>query len=123
MPIRNEVERNSLASRYALDAPHGALFTADPGTTGSATGEVPATGSPAYARKTITGNWATGAASGSAVTGSAVFDVPSGTTVAFIGVASSAVHGAATIRDSFDSVDQAFSSQGTYTVSFTYTQS
>lgn len=123
MPIRTEAQRNALASQYALAAPFGTLHTADPGTSGTATAEVTATGSPAYARKTITGNWATGTAASSAVTGSAVFDVPSGTTVEYAGVASSNVHAAATIRDSYDTPTQAFSSQGTYTVTYTYTQS
>lgn len=122
MAIGVEAQRNELASAYALAAPYGTLHTANPGTTGTATAEVTG-GSPAYARKTITGNWATGTASSSAVTGSAVFDVGSGVTVEWAGVASTNVAGAATIRDSYDTPTQNFSSQGTYTVTYTYTQS
>lgn len=119
MPIRTLAQRNALATRYGVEAPNGCLFTADPGTGGAATGEVSG-GSPAYARKA----WNWGAASNSAITSAATpFDVPSGTTVAFIGVAVSAVAGTADVRDSFDSVDQPFASQGTYTVTATYTQS
>jgi hypothetical protein len=106
-----------------LEAPNGFLATADPGTTGTATTEVTATGSPAYARKAITGNWATGAASASSVTGSATFDVPSGTTVTHAGVAVSATRGTADVRDAGTVPSQAFASQGTYQVTFTYTQS
>jgi hypothetical protein len=92
MAIRVLAQRNALAAQYATASPNGAIFTADPGTSGAATGEVTG-GSPAYARKAITGNWATATASASAVTGSATFDVASGTTVTFAGVCVSAVRG------------------------------
>lgn len=117
MAIRNLSTRNVLATAYGTDNPYGALFTADPGTSDSATGEVTG-GSPAYARKAL--SW--GAASASAITSAAtVFDVPSGTTVTYFAVASAT--SGATIGDSVAVTSQAFASQGTYTVTATYTQS
>lgn len=118
MAIATLAQRNALATAYASAAPDGALFTADPGTSGSATGEVTG-GSPAYARKSC--GW--GAASASAVSGSATFDVPSGTTVTFFGVTASATAGTADVRDRVSITSQAFASQGTYTITPTYTQS
>ncbi len=117
MAIRNLTQRNAMATQYGVAAPNGAIFTADPGTSDTATGEVTG-GTPAYARKAI----AWGAASASAITGAPVFDVPSGTTVTFAAVANTATAGAATIRDSVAVTSQAFASAGTYTVTYTYTQ-
>jgi hypothetical protein len=118
MAIRNLSTRNTLATAYGTANPYGALFTADPGTSGSATGEVTG-GSPAYARKAL--SW--GAVSASVITsGATVFDVPSGTTVAYFGVCTSITAGAATVGDSASVTSQAFASQGTYTVTATYTQ-
>jgi hypothetical protein len=128
MAIAILAERNSLAAKYATDAPNGCLFTgassgaADPGTTGTTTTEVTTTGSPAYARKAIGGNWASATASASAVTGTATFDVPSGTTVYFAGVAVSATRGTADLRDYAAVTAQPFASQGTYAATYTYTQ-
>lgn len=118
MAIRTLAQRNALATAYGTAAPNGALFTADPGSSGAATNEVTG-GSPAYARKSL----AWGAASASAITGGATFDVPSGVTTAFFGTTVSAVATTADVRDTFDIVDQAFASQGTYTITTTYTQS
>jgi hypothetical protein len=119
MPIRNASTRNVLAAAYGTDNPWGCLFTGDPGTADAATNEVTG-GSPAYARKAL--SW--GAPSASAiVSGATVFDVPSGTTVTYFGVASSSTAAAATVGDSVSVTSQAFASQGTYTVTATYTQS
>ena len=118
MAIATLAQRNALASAYATAAPFGALFTADPGTSGSVTGEVTG-GSPAYARKSM----AWGAAAASAVTGAPVFDVGSGVTVTFFGVTVSGTAGTADLRDRVGVTSQAFASQGTYTVTATYTQS
>jgi hypothetical protein len=120
MPIRNLSTRNDLATKYGADNPYGVLFTGDPGTADAATNEVPASGSPAYARKALT--W--GAASAGAIVSAAtVFDVPASTTITYFGVASTNVQGAATVGDSVAVTSQAFASQGTYTVTATYTQS
>lgn len=119
MAVRTLAQRNALAARYGVEAPNGALFTADPGTSGSATGEVSG-GSPAYARKAL--SW--GAPSASAITSAATaFDVPASTTVTYFGVTVSATATTADVRDSVAVTSQTFASQGTYTVTATYTQS
>lgn len=117
MAIATLAQRNALATQYGTAAPNGALFTADPGTTGSVTGEVTG-GAPAYARKAL--NW--GAAANSAITGTATFDVGAGVTVTFFGVTVSAVAGTADLRDRVSITSQAFASQGTFQVTATYTQ-
>jgi hypothetical protein len=104
-------------------ATFAALFTADPGTTGTATGEVTATGAPAYARKPFTAGAAWSAASNGVVTASVTFDVPAGTTVTFVAVCSSVTQGAATVLDRIAITSQPFGTQGTLTVNFTFTQS
>jgi hypothetical protein len=117
MAIAILAQRNALANAYAAAAPNGAIFTADPGTTGSVTGEVTG-GAPAYARKSIGWNTATA----SVTTGTPTFDVPSGVTVSFAGPTVSATAGTADLRDKVAIGPQAFSSQGTYAVTFQYTQ-
>src|SRR5512139_3713218 len=107
MAIATTAERNSLATKYGQDAAYAALFTADPGTSGSVTGEVTG-GSPAYARKAIT--W--GAPTNGVITATVTFDVPTGTTVAFAGVCTAST--GATLIDRVAVTSQAFSSQGTY---------
>lgn len=117
MAIRNVTMRNALATAYATNAPYGALFSADPGTADAATNELTG-GSPAYARKAL--GW--GAAAASAVSGGATFDVAAGSTVAYFGVCNTNVAAAATVRDSAAVTSQGFASQGTYTVTVTFTQ-
>jgi hypothetical protein len=118
MAIAVLAQRNALATAYGTNAPNGALFTADPGTTGTVVGELTG-GTPAYARKAI--GW--GAASASTITGAPVFDVAAGTTVTYAGVTVSATAGTADLRDRVAITSQAFSSQGTLTVTFSYQQS
>lgn len=117
MAIRVLAQRNALATAYGTNAPNGTVFSADPGTTGAATNELSG-GSPAFARKP----WNWGAASGSAITGSATFDIASGSTAAYVGATVGTVLGTADVRDSAAVTSQAFSSQGTYAVTATYTQ-
>lgn len=118
MAIATVTERNSLVTKYITDAPFGDLFTADPGTSGTVTGEVTG-GSPAYARKNMTWGAAASSASTSAAT---VFDIPTGTTLTFFGVCVAAPLTIADLRDKVAVTSQAFASQGTYTVTATYTQ-
>lgn len=118
MAIAVLAQRNALADAYGTAAPYGAVFTADPGTSGTATGEATG-GSPAYARKAM--SWSS--ASSSAISGAPVFDIASGQTITYFGVCSSNTPGAATVRDRVSVTSQAFASQGTYTVTATYTQS
>jgi hypothetical protein len=113
--IATTAEKNSLANAYASDAPYGALFTADPGTTGTATGEV---SGGSYARQTIT--W--GSASAGVVTGSATFSIPAGVTVTFSATCSSNVAGAATVLDRLAITSQNFASAGQLVVNYSYTQ-
>lgn len=117
MAIATVAQRTALAAAYATAAPNAALFTADPGTTGAATGEVTG-GTPAYAR--LAAGW--GTAANSTVSGTATFNVPAGATVAFAGVTVSATAGTADVRDRVAVTSQAFSSQGTYALTSTYTQ-
>ncbi len=117
MAIAILAQRNALATAYGAAAPYGALFTADPGTSGTATGEVTG-GAPAYNRKALT--W--GAAAASAIAGSATFDVGAGVTVTYFGVTVSVTPGTADVRDKVSITSQAFASQGTFQVSATYTQ-
>lgn len=117
MTIAVLAQRNALATAYGTNAPYGTLFTADPGTTGSVTGECTG-GSPSFARKAMA--WA--AAVASAITGSPTFDIASGTTVTFFGPTVSVTLGTADLRDRASVTSQAFASQGTYQVTATFTQ-
>lgn len=98
----------ALATRYAL-------HTGDPGGANSASNEVTG-GSPAYARKAVAWN----AASGGAATqnGDVVLDVPAGTTVAWVSLWNTA----GTVRYlKKDVTDEVFGAQGTYTIKGTTT--
>lgn len=113
MAIQTVTMRNALATAYGTNAAFAALYTTVPG--GSAGTEVTG-GSPAYARKALT--W--GAASGSVVTVTVTFDVPAGTTVVGAGVHTAITAG--TYLDGGSVTSQAFATQGTYTLTLTYTQ-
>lgn len=116
MAIATTAEKNSLATKYGTDAAYAALFTADPGTSGTVVGEVSG-GAPAYARKAIT--W--GAPSAGVITGTVTFDVPASTTITFAGVCSAAT--GATLIDKGAITSQTFAGQGTYTLTLTFTES
>lgn len=118
MAIATAVQRTALAQAYVNAAPFGALFTADPGTSGTVVGEVTG-GAPAYARKNMT--WGTAAASVSTSAATA-FDVPASTTVTFFGVCAAGTAGTSDLKDKVAVTSQNFASQGTYTVTATYTQ-
>ncbi len=93
----------ALATRWAL-------HTGDPGAANTASNEVSG-GSPAYARKAVAWN----AASGGVATqnGDVVFDVPAGTTVSWVSLWNTA----GTVRYlKKDVTDEAFGAQGTYTI-------
>lgn len=114
MAIQTTAEKNSLATKYGTDAPYGAVYTTAPG---ASAGTEPSGGSPAYARKSL--SWS--AASGGVISATATFDIPTGTTVVGIGLHSALTAG--TYIDGATITSQAFASQGTLTVTFTYTQS
>ena len=114
MAIQTVTQRNTLAQAYGNAATHAALYSTVPaGTAGTElTG-----GSPAYARKPLT--WS--APSASAITVTVTFDVASGSPVAGAGVHTALVAG--TYLDGGAVTSQNFSSQGTYQLTLTYTQS
>lgn len=119
MAIRNVTMRNALATAYKTAGPYGALFTADPGTSGTVTGELTG-GSPAYAR--VAASWGTPSAS-VVTSGVMAFNVGSGNTITYFGVCTSGTAATADLQDSVAVTSQAFASQGTYSVTATYTQS
>lgn len=115
MAIQTVTMRNALATTYKANALYAALYTTIPSSTA---GTEVTGGSPAYAR--LAANW--GTVSASAVTASpAAFNVPASTTVSGAGF-----HDAVTAGNYLDGgavTAQTFSSQGTYTLTATYTQS
>lgn len=115
MAVDSTAMKNILSDAYKAAATHGALLSAMGGA-GSGGTEISG-GSPAYARKA----WAWGSSSGGVVSATgAVFDVPSGTTV--VGLQMMSAITAGTYYDKVAITSQVFSSQGTYTVTPTYTQ-
>jgi hypothetical protein len=90
-------------------AVYASLHTADPGTNGAS--EVTG-GSPAYARKALTWNAASGGSMSKSSTD--VFDVPAGTTVAWVGLWSASTSG--TFYGADDVTSEVFGGQGTYTL-------
>jgi hypothetical protein len=114
MAIQTASMKNSLATAYKNAALYAALYTTVPG---AAAGTEVTGGAPAYARKSLT--W--GAPSNGVVTATVTFDVPTGVTVAGAGI-----HDAATAGNYLDGgavTSQAFSSQGTYALTLTFTES
>jgi hypothetical protein len=77
------------------------------GDTGEVTG-----GAPAYARKAVT--WNAAAAGSKAISGTPVFDVPSGTTITRVGLYSAITAG--TYFGDAEITDETYGGQGTYTV-------
>lgn len=115
MAIDATATKNALADAYKALAAYISAFTAM-GSAGSAGTEVTG-GSPAYARKAL--SW--GSSSGGVVSATAaVIDISSGSTV--VGVGLHTAVSAGTYVDKTTVTSQAFSSQGTYTVTPTYTQ-
>lgn len=111
MAIQTTAEKNSLATKYGTDAPYGAVYTSAPG---ASAGTEP-TG--VYARKALT--WS--APTNGVITASATFDIPAGATIVGIGLHSALTAG--TYIDGATITSQAFGTQGTLAVTFTYTQS
>ena len=105
--------RNTLYAAYAAAATFADLYSS---TGASAAGTAITGGAPAYASKGLT--WG-GGTNGAGSTSATIFDVPSGATVAGFGV-KTGVAGA--YLDGGALTSQAFASQGTYTLTLTYTQ-
>lgn len=115
MAIDSTAMKNVLSDAYKGVAAYMSAFTAM-GSAGSAGTEVTG-GSPAYARKALSwGSSTAGVVSASA----AVFDIPASTTVVGIGIHSAVTAG--TYYDKTTVTNQTFASQGTYSVTPTYTQ-
>ena len=111
--VANTSMRNTLADAYAGAATYADLYQ----TSGaSAAGTAISGGSPAYASKALTWNASSGGVKSTTAT---VFDIPSGATVAGFGVKTGA---AGSYLDGGALTSQAFASQGTYTLTITYTQ-
>jgi len=101
---------NRMLDGLTAGAGYVSLHTADPGLTG--TSEVSG-GSPAYARKAIT--WTAASASATSNSAQIVFDVPTSTTIRYLGYWSASTSGTFYGSRILDTA-QTFSSQGTYTL-------
>jgi hypothetical protein len=108
------LERQRLLDALGTQYGFAAAYTGDPGTTGTAN-EVTG-GTPAYARKAITWSSASGATPSVKALAATfpVFDIPSGTTVAYIGIWTADTGG--TYGGCWDVTDEVFAAQGTYTL-------
>jgi len=113
MAISTTAGKNQMATAYGSLATHGAIYTSKPG---AAAGTEPTGGTPAYARKPLT--W--GSPTNGTVTATAVFDVPAGANIQGVGVHTALTGG--TYLDGGEVTAQLFATQGTLTVTFTYTQ-
>lgn len=115
MAILTGTMKSVLSDAYKGTATHGALTTTAPGAT---SGTEVSGGSPAYARKPLSwGSSSSGVVSATAVT----FDVPASTTVVGFEVFNALTAG--TYEDGVGITSQTFASQGTYTITPTFTQS
>jgi hypothetical protein len=114
MAIQTTTMKNNLASAYGTNAAYGSVYTTAPG---ASAGTEPTGGSPAFARKAL--SW--GAPSGGVTTVTATFDIPASTTIVGAGVHTAVTAG--TYLDGASVTSQNFASQGTYALTFTYTQS
>lgn len=116
MAIQTATARNLLATAYSVNVgKYGALSTTAPG---ASAGTEVSGGSPAYAR--IAPSWAAASASAITTTAALAFNVPASTTV--VGFE---FYDAATIGNYLDGctiTSQTFASQGTYSITPTYTQ-
>lgn len=111
MAIQTATQRNTLENAYGTAATHGSVYTTVPG---ASQGTEPTGGTPTFARKPLT--W-----SGNAPrTATGTFDIPPSTTIVGAGVHSALTAG--TYLDGGTVTSQAFASQGTYQVTYNYTQ-
>lgn len=114
MAIQTVTMRNALVDAYKTQAAFMAAYTTVPG---AAAGTEPTGGTPAYARKAS--NWGA-TANSAAVAAPAAFDIPSGANVQGVGFHSAVTAG--NYLDGSSITAQTFSSQGTLTVTATFTQ-
>lgn len=117
MAIAVTTTKNTMATYYGTQGTWIGLATGAPGATTTPSNEVTG-GSPAYARKQTT--W--GAASGGAITGTAVtIDTPAAT-VTYIILASASTVASANMIDNASVTSVVMSGQGQIVVTPTYTQ-
>lgn len=102
--------KDVMLDELATVAVYASLHTADPGTSG--TSEVTG-GSPSYARQSIT--WNAASAGNLDSSNQPVFNIPSGTTVAYFGLWSASSGGTFYGGGSLSS-SETFAAQGTYTL-------
>lgn len=122
MSLYQTAMKNYLAGQYATKLRYLSALTAL-GTGGSSAGTEPSGGSPAYARGDLGVTTWGGTPSGGAITGPATaLNIPSGATILGAGF-NDVSTGAPTDYDQCSITSQAFASQGTYTITPTYTQS
>lgn len=98
--------KNAMLDALTATIGYVSAHTADPGSSG--TSEVTG-GSPAYARKAVTWSSATGGVA--SASGLPTFDIPTSTTVTYLGLWSAVTGG--TYKGKIAISSQAFSSQGT----------
>jgi hypothetical protein len=109
-------ELSALATALQTPAAYAAVFTADPGLTGTVVGEVSG-GSPAYARQAIT--W--GSPTNGVMTATVTFHIPASTTITYGGVCS-AVSGSNLVgRHALNASFSTGGSQVDYTMTLTAT--
>ncbi len=101
--------KNYMLDQLGTNALYASLHTANPGSTG--TSEVTG-GSPAYARKSLTWNAASGGSK--TMSNTPTFDVPASTTVAFVGLWSAASGG--TYYGYIAVTSEVYAAQGTYQI-------
>lgn len=116
MAIATNTLKNTLANAYKGAAVYAALFTSDPGATGTVVGEV---SGGAYARVAI--SWGSSAAG--VVTGTATINVPASTTITFAAVCTSGTAATSDLQDKFAITSQTFATAGTYALTITFTES
>lgn len=115
MAVQTVAMRNILATAYGVNATYGALVTTAPSTT---TGTEVTGGTPAYTR--IATAWSAAASSATTATAQ-VFNVPASTTVVGYELFTALTGG--TYLDGNTVTSQTFASQGTYSLTPTFTQS
>jgi len=101
--------KNAMLDQLGTLAVYASLHATAPGSTG--TGEITG-GSPAYARKSLTWNAASGGSK--TLSNTPTFDVPASTTVAYVGLWSAVSGG--TYYGYIDVTDEVYAAQGTYQI-------
>lgn len=115
MAIAAVAGRKQMATAFGNLATHGAIYTTVPG---ASAGTEPAT---VYARKPLTWSAPVTTSATEVITATATFDVPAGANIQGVGVHTALTAG--TYLDGGSVTAQSFATQGTLTVTFTYTQS